>query len=185
VIHAVFDGSSNSQVYSSILNKVSNDSNLTVRRSVLMVLLFSHLHWRRSNGHNRILTRARIRLKDQCQELPRIRYLTHLVSCQAQRIRPIRRVNIPFLEASTAMPLTQRRSHSFPVMVAFRFLKRCPIMAPLITDLRTMVLPISNTMPSLHLNNSTTTEWVTIWLDRVQTTLCHLIMHLLTWLIGR
>jgi hypothetical protein len=70
-------------------------------------------------------------------------------------------------------------------MVAFRFLNRCPIMALLIMGLRTTALPISNTMPSLHLNNSTTTEWGIIWLDRVQTTLCPLIMHLLTWLIGR
>jgi hypothetical protein len=147
--------------------------------------LSSRLHWHHSNGLNRILTRARIRPKDPCQELPRIRYLMHLVSCLAQRIQPIRRVNIPFLGASTATPSTQRHNHSFLVMVAFRFLNRCPIMALLIMGLRTTALPISNTMPSLHLNNSTTMEWGIIWLDRVQTTLCPLIMHLLTWLIGR
>jgi hypothetical protein len=70
-------------------------------------------------------------------------------------------------------------------MAASPFHSRCHIMALLITALRITDRPISLTMPSLHLNNNTTMEWGTIWFDRVQTILCHLIMHLLIWVIGQ
>jgi hypothetical protein len=147
--------------------------------------LFNHHHWLPSNGLNRALIRPLIRLKDLCQEGLQIRYLMHLVNCLVPRILQIRRVNIPSQGASTATPSTQRPNHLFLVMVAFHFPSRCRIMALLIMGLRTTALPISHIMPFLRLNNSTTTVWDTIWLDRVLTILCHLIMHRLIWLIGR
>jgi hypothetical protein len=145
----------------------------------------NHLHWRPSNGLNRTHIRAHISHKDLCQEPPPIQYHTLSVNCLAQRIQPIQRVNILFLGVSTATPSTQKRNHSFQAMVVFPFPSRCPITALLIMGLLITGLHIFNIMPSLRHNNSTTTEWDTTWLDKVQTTRCHLIMHLLIWLIGR
>jgi hypothetical protein len=146
--------------------------------------LSSHRRWRPSNGLNRTFTRARINLQDLCPEGLRIRSPMHLVSCPVPRTRRIRRASIPSPEASTATPSTQRRNHLFPEMAASHYNNRCHIMVLLITGLRITDRPISLIMPSLPRNNNTTTEWGTIWLDRVLTTLCRLIMHLLTWLIG-
>jgi hypothetical protein len=70
-------------------------------------------------------------------------------------------------------------------MAASPFHNRCHTMALLITVLRITDRPISHIMPSLRLNNTTTTAWDTTWLGRVQTTLCHLIMHLLIWVTGQ
>jgi hypothetical protein len=143
--------------------------------------LSNRRHCHRSNGLRQTHIKTHTRLKDPCQERLQVRYHMHLGSCLAQQIQPIRRANIPFQEASTAMLLIQRHNPSFPAMAAFHFLNRCPI-----TGLHTTGLPTSHIMPSLRLNNnSTTMEWGTTWLGKVQITHCHLITHLPIWHIGR
>jgi hypothetical protein len=147
--------------------------------------LFSHHRWLPSNGLNQTFTRARISPQDLCPEGLQIRYHMRLVSCPVRRIRLTRRVSIPFLEALTATHSIQRHNLLSPEMAASHFHNRCRTMALRITALRITGRHISLIMPSLHHNSSTITEWGITWLDRVQTTLCHLIMHLHIWVTGQ
>jgi hypothetical protein len=80
---------------------------------------------------------------------------------------------------------TRRPNLSFQAILGFRDLSLCHIMGLLTTDLRITALPISLTTPIPHHNNNLGMEWAITWLVRVQTTLCHLIMHLRIWLIGQ
>jgi len=109
----------------------------------------------------------------------------HLASYQPLPIQRTQKANTQSPEVSIDMHLIQRRNRSSQAMLVSPFLNRCRIMARhtmglRITDLLTFLI-----MRSLRLNNNLTTEWATTWLDRVQTTLCHLITHLLIWLIGQ
>jgi len=143
------------------------------------------LHPSNGRSSNSLFTRLHINLKapwlEGLQALSRMR----LVSCQALPTRLIRRVNIQFPEASTDMLSTRRLNLSFQAILGFRDLSLCHIMGLLTTDLRITALLISLTTPIPHHNNNLGTEWATTWLVRVQITLCHLIMHLRTWLIGQ
>jgi hypothetical protein len=140
-----------------------------------------------SNGHSssNLSTRVHISLKAPWLEGLQTLSRMHLVSCQALPTPLIRRVNIQFPEASTDMLSTRRLNLSFQAILDFRDLSLCHIMGLLTTDLRITALPISLTMPIPHHNNNLGTEWATTWLVRVQITLCHLIMHLRTWLIDQ
>jgi hypothetical protein len=137
-----------------------------------------------SNNNNNLSTRVHINLKAPWLEGLQTLSLMHLVSCQALPTPLIRRVNIQFPEASTDMLSTRRLNLSFQAILDFQDPSLCHIMGLLTMDLRITALPISLTTPIPHHNNLGM-EWAITWLVRVQTTLCHRIMHLRTWLIGQ
>jgi hypothetical protein len=171
--------------YSNILSKHKHDSSHTVLQSLHTGLLSNRRQLLPSNGNNHQSTRVHTNPKDQWSEDPQTRFRTRLASCQVLQILQTQRVSIRYLVVIIGTHSIRRPSPLYPAMLVSRFLSRCHIMVLLTMGPHIMALHISTITPSLRHSSHMATEWATPWLDRVQTTLCHLITHLLTWHIGQ
>lgn len=165
---------------SNIPRKVNLAFNLIVPLLAATARQYSHHHPLLSSGHSHSNPYIKVHInqpKDLWSEDPRIQSRTRLVNCQALPIQQTRRASIRSQEASTATLSIQRHNHSSLAIQAFPSRSQCHI-----TDLLTMVPPISLIMPSLPHNNSLEMVWVTTWHVKALITRCLRTMPLLIWL---